>query len=53
MERRKKETWHEGKFRENTGKWVRNGKSNEIPEGNQRIWGHINTGKRAGPYSQS
>ena len=51
MEGRKKETWHGGKFRENIGKGVRSGKSNEIPEGNQRIWGHINTGKRAGPYS--
>ena len=51
MEGRKKETWHGGKFRENIGKGVQSGKSDEIPEGNQHIWGNINTGKRAGPYS--
>ena len=43
MEGRKKETWHGEKFRENIGKVVWSGKSNDIPEGNQCIWGHIDT----------
>ena len=37
MEGRKKKTWHGGKFRENIGKGLRSGKSNEISEGNQCI----------------
>ena len=37
IEGREKETWRGGKFRKNIGKGVRIGKSDEIPEENQRV----------------